>query len=525
MLKSVWAGRYVFICFLVLMISLPLNVSLAAPEGELIMARQREAMFLDPNVATSDRSVNGLFFGSIVVENLFDGKYTRELAESWEVIDPTTWKFNLQKGIKFHDGTEVTAADVKFSFERTMGKYDKKFMGYRKGAIAGLVAAIETPDDYTVIIKTKNADASFLGVPLLMHVVPKAYVEKLGDKEYAKKPIGFGPFMVTEIKVGEYIKGEAYEDYWNADPKRGETGRAKIKSFIMRTLPQEATMIAALKAGEIDGFYGVNIDSVKDLEKDPDISMFRAPTSLHGFYILNFRAEKDPKTGGPNPLRDIRIRQALNYALDWDSLIKNYLTGNEWRTTLIGRTQIGYDPKAPIYPYDPEKARKLLAEAGYENGLELPFHYEEGARQPYMDAVWDYWRKAGINVTPEPHSAAVNLQGVYKKTSFGIVNWGGGYGPDPGNWFRVMVPFDGLQAMHLPNAQVEELNEKQAVEFDREKRAEYIKQLNEILLKEAWFVPGLRGVEHTALNTKKWKVDKEGIVLSTLPLTCVSKQK
>jgi peptide/nickel transport system substrate-binding protein len=102
------------------MIFLPLNVSLAAPEGELVMARQRDAQFLDPNVATSDRSVNGLLFGSIVRQNLYDGKYSWNLANSWEVINPTTWKFNLQKGVKFHNGTEVTSADVKFSFDRTM---------------------------------------------------------------------------------------------------------------------------------------------------------------------------------------------------------------------------------------------------------------------------------------------------------------------------------------------------------------------------------------------------------------------
>ena len=525
MFKNQTAGRYVFICLFVFLIFLPLNVSLAAPEGELIMARQRDAQFLDPNVATSDRSVNGFLFGSIVWRNLYDGRYSRGLAESWEVVNPTTWKFNLRKGVKFHNGTEVTSADVKFSFDRTMGKFNKRFRGYRKGAIKRLIAAVETPDDYTVIIKTRHTDASFLGVPLLMNVVPKTYVEELGDKEYAKKPIGFGPFKVKEIKVGEYLKMEAFEEFWNASPKQGEIGRAKVKSVIMRTLPQEATMIAALKAGEIDGYFGVYIDSVKDLEKQPDISIFRAPTSMHGFMILNFRAEKEPKTGKPNPLRDVRVRQAINYALDWDSLIKNYLTGHEWRTTLIGRTQIGYDPNAPIYPYDPEKARKLLAEAGYAKGLTLPFHYSEASRQPYMDAEWEYWRAVGINIKPTPHSSSVLLRGVYKKTSFGIVNWGGGYGPDPGNWFRVMVPYGGLQAMHLPHAEAEELYNKQAVEFDPEKRAELIKQLNEILLKEAWFVPTIRGVYRSALNTKKWTVDKENVPLSSLPLTGISKRK
>lgn len=514
-----------FLLLIPLLIPLCTKVMAAGPEGTIIMARQQEAMFLDQNVATSDRSINTMVFGAMIMRNLFDGTYSPHLAESWETLDPTTWKFKLRKGVKFHNGDEVTSADVKFSFERTAGKFDPKFRGFRKGAIRRQVAAIETPDDYTVILKTKFADASFLGVAMLMQVTPKAYVERLGDREYAKRPIGFGPYKVKEIKVGEYLTFEANEEYWNANPKRGEIGRSNVKTVILKTLPKEATMVAALRAGEVDGMYGVDIDSVKELEKQPHITVYHAPAPLHGFFILNFRAEKDPKTGEPNPLRDVRVRQAINYAVDWDSIIKNYLTGREWRTTLIGRTQIGYDPNAPIYPYDPEKARKLLADAGYAKGISLPFHYAEQSRTPYMDAVWNYWREAGITIEPKPHSSSVHLRGVYRKRSYGIISWAGGYGPDPGNWFRVMVPYNGLQAMHLPHKEAEELYKKQSVEFDIEKRKKLIIELNEIFLKEAWFVPTLRGVTHAALNTERWTVEQSKMPLSALPLTYISKKR
>jgi peptide/nickel transport system substrate-binding protein len=427
--------------------------------------------------------------------------------------------------VKFHNGDEVTSADVKFSFERTAGKFNPRFRGFRKGAIRRQVASIETPDDYTVVIKTRFADASFLGVAMLMQVAPKAYVERLGDREYAKRPIGFGPYKVTEIKVGEYLTFEAFEEYWNANPKRGEMGRGKVQNVILKTLPKEATMVAALRAGEVDGMYGVDIDSVKELEKLPHVTVYHAPASLHGFFILNFRAEKDPKTGELNPLRDVRVRQALNYAINWDSTIKNYLTGREWRTTLIGRTQIGYDPSAPIYPYDPEKAKKLLADAGYAKGISLPFHHTEQGRTPYIDAVWNYWREVGINVVPKVHSPSVRLRGVYRKKFYGIIAWGGGYGPDPGNWFRVMVPYNGLQAMHLPHEKVEALYKKQSVEFEKEKRKKLIRELNEILLKEAWFVPTIRSVQHAALNTERCTLDKSTMPLSVLPLTYISKKR
>jgi len=518
-------SNILFPLLILILIPLCAKVTAAGPKGTIIMARQQEAMFLDQNVATSDRSINAMVFGSMITRNLFDGTYSPHLAESWEALDPTTWKFKLRKGVKFHNGDEVTSVDVKFAFERTTGKFDPRFRGYRKGAIRRQVASIETPDNYTVIIKTRFADASFLGVAMLMQVAPKAYVESLGDREYAKRPIGFGPYKIKEIKVGEYLTFEAYEEYWNANPKRGEIGRSKVQNVILKTLPKEATMVAALRAGEVDGIYGVDIDSVKELENLPHITVYNAPTPLHGFFILNFRAEKDPKTGESNPLRDVRVRQAINYAVDWDSIIKNYLTGREWRTTLIGRTQIGYDPNAPIYPYDPEKARKLLADAGYAKGVSLQFHYPEQSRTPYIDAVWNYWRETGITIVPKPHSSSVHLRGVYRKRSDGIISWAGGYGPDPGNWFRVMVPYNGLQSMHLPHEKVEELFKKQAVEFDKEERTKLIVELNEILLKEAWFVPTLRSVGHAALNTERWTLDKSKMPLSVLPLTYISKKR
>ena len=495
----------------------------ARAKGSIVAGRQIEAQYLDGNVATSDRSINTSVFGSMFYINLDDGSYTPRLAESYEVLDPKTWKFNLRKGVKFHNGDEVTAEDVKFSFDRSMGKFNKKFRGYRKGALVRLIASVEAQDKYTVIIKTKFADASFLGVAMLMQVVPKSYVQKLGDKGFARKPVGFGPYKVTEIKVGEYLKWEAFEDFYNQSPGRGEIGPSKLKEVTFRTLPREATMIAAMKAGEIDAIYGVDVDSRKDLEEHPGVTLYYSPTSLHGFFILNCRTEKTSKKQ-VNPLWDVRVRKALNHAINWDDIIKSYMTGKEWRTTLIGRTQIGYSPDVPLPQYEPERAKKLLQEAGYGNGLTLSFHYQDSARQPYHDAVWQYWQRIGITITPKPHSRAVNLRGVYRKKHEGIINWGGGFGPDPGNWFRVMTPYNGLQAMHPKNKKVAQLAKKQSVEFNLEKRKALIKELNTILLEEAWFVPTIRGVQIAALNTGKYRYQNEDIKLSSLSLTRVEEK-
>jgi len=495
----------------------------AEARGSIVAGRQAEAKYLDGNVATTDRSVDSLVFGTMFFINLYDGNYTPRLAESYEVLDKNTWKFNLRKGVKFHNGDAVTAEDVKFSFERTMGKFNKKFRGFRKGVLVRQIASVEAQDKYTVIIKTKFADASFLGVALLMQIVPKSYVQKLGDKGFARKPVGFGPYKVAEIKVGEYLKFEAFEDFYNQNPGKGEIGASKLKEVTLRTLPQEATMIAALKAGEIDAMYGVDADSRKEFDDRPGITLYDAPTSLHGFFILNCRKEKTAK-GKPNPLWDVRVRKALNHAINWDEIIKNYLTGKEWRTTLIGRSQIGYSPDVPLPQYEPEKAKKLLEEAGYGNGLTLAFHYQDTSRQPYQDAVWQYWQRIGINITPKPHSRAVHLRGVYRKKHEGIINWGGGFGPDAGNWIRVMAPYNGFQAMHPKNKKVAQLAKKQSVEFNLEKRTALIKELNTIVLEEAWFVPTIRGVSTAALNTGKFRYHNEDIKMTSLSLTSVEKK-
>jgi peptide/nickel transport system substrate-binding protein len=491
------------------------------PEGTLIVATTGEIRYSDPNRESANLFFHGGVSGSLIRRNTSHGRYSRSLARSWELIDSTTWKFTLQKGIKFHNGLTVTSADVKYSFDRTMGKFDPRFRGFRRATLRRVIAAIETPDEYTIIFKTKDPDSSFLGIPQLLQIVPKAYVEKVGDREFAKKTIGFGPWKVKEIKVGESIEIEAFEHYWNVNPQPGEMGRPKIKSFIVRTLPKQATMVAALKAGEIDSIMGVRADMVEELRAMNNITVYQSPSPLQGFIIMNCRSRSDP----PNPLRDIRVRQALNYALDWDAIIKNFLTGKEYRTTLIDKDQIGYDPNTHKFPYDPEKAKTLLAEAGYADGFTIPYHYVSSEHSPTREVIWDYWRKVGVRVDPQAHTFPVVVRGVYSKSFLGLVPWASGVSRDPGNWLRVMIPYDGEHALHARHKKAEELFEKQSTEFDENKRAELIKQLNEIVLREVWLIPAVRGVFSWALNTGKWTVDTSKEPLATFPATWISLKK
>jgi len=513
------------LCFTALVPLFP-SILAAAPEGELITARASQVMYIDPGKRTSDASLHPLIFGTLATLSGDDGSWIPSLAESWENVDPLTWKFNLRRGVRFQNGAPFTSADVKFSYDRVLGKIDKRFRGNRRRVMMKMIESVETPDEYTVIFKTKYPTASFLTIFLYFYVVPKDYVMEIGNREFSRKPIGTGPFKFKELKLGSYVTIEANEDYWNTNPKIGEVGRPKLKTVVGRLLPQPATAIAALKAGEVDA-VSVPTDMVADLEKEKRFEIFYSPTPILKYLkiIVNSLAETDPATGKSNPLRDIRVRRALNYALDIDSIIKHFLTGREEPASLIGRNQIGYDPTVPLYPYDPEKAKKLLTEAGYPKGITIPFHYPNAMLIPALEGVWGQWREVGINMVPKPHSVAVHLQGIWKRKSFGLIHLWGGIGPDISDWFRIMIPDGAQQALHLPDKAIQDLFEKQAVEFDPAKRAALHRQINVELIDRAWFINLWSIVGISAVNIDRWVIDRSKMPNSGIPLTYMYPKK
>ncbi|HHE74659.1 MAG TPA: hypothetical protein ENL37_06185, partial [Desulfobacteraceae bacterium] len=369
------------------------KAGLPEPKGTFIIGSGIYFSNIDPN-KTNPGSQVVQTFQSLILPSLIDYHILPDLAVSWEVTDPKTWKFKIRKGVKFSNGQPLTSADVQYSFYRQMGKYNRRFPGANKRMWQKIIDYIETPDDYTAIIHTKYPDPSALSVLRWIFIVPKAYIEAVGDSKFSKMPVGTGPFMYVDRKVGESLTLEANPYYWNVNPLKGSRGPAQVKKVILRSMPKEQTRMAALKAGEIDG-SGIAPDSVKNFENDKNFSIYYSRKNQAYFVMFNWRDAKDPKTGKPNPFADVRVRRALNHAVDVDALTKNYLTGREYRTTLLGRGGIGYNPNVPFYSFDPEKAKQLLAEAGYPNGFSTEF-YTTADAPAFLNALTQYFRDIGI---------------------------------------------------------------------------------------------------------------------------------
>jgi peptide/nickel transport system substrate-binding protein len=319
--------------------------SVPGPEGQIIIAQGSDPNTVDPKYL-KDRTTQN------VLRLMFDSLYHRDndqkavpwLATSYENPDELTWRFHLRQGVKFHNGNDFKANDVKFTLDRLV-EDDSQF-STRK-----YVDRVEVVDDYTVDIITKDPYAAFMTRVVLWHMTDEEYFNEVGAEGFGSNPVGTGPFTFVEWVKDERVVFEANRDYWGGSPK--------IKTVIFTPIPEEATSIAALEAGDVD------IISVPPeyVDQAPEgIEVVTVPGTRAYFLAMNVNEE---------PFDDVRVRQAMNYAIDVESIIENVLNGLARRldNPLLPEA-FGYTA-TPVYSYDLDKAKSLLAEAGYPDGFEM----------------------------------------------------------------------------------------------------------------------------------------------------------
>ena len=343
--------------FVALLLLLSTPVAVAAPEGQLTWGVHTTLVpaYFDPAetiIGTSFMVLYGLH--DALVKPLPGKGVAPALAESWTVSpDGLVYEFVLRKGAKFHNGEPVTAEDAKFSWDRYRGIHAKTLKEH--------VAAVDTPDPGRVRIRLKQPWPDFLTyfgtvTTSAAWVVPKKYVEKVGDEGFKKAPIGAGPYRFVSFTPGIELVLEAFDGYWRKAPS--------IKRLVMRSMPEESTRAAALRAGEVDIAFlltGPTADSVRK------VSGFRLAAPLvSGAFWLELPEQWDPKS----PWADARVRLAASHAIDRPGINQAEMLG-------FGRLTGNYVPRifqfaVPMEPhaYDPAKAKKLLAEAGYANGCD-----------------------------------------------------------------------------------------------------------------------------------------------------------
>jgi peptide/nickel transport system substrate-binding protein len=324
-----------------------------------------------------------------------DGQLSREtgIARDWKPSpDYRRWTFTLRRGIRFHNGDELTSADVKFSILRAIGK--RSTTGYA-GVLRQLLQDIETPAPDTVVLVTK--EPTLIIPPYLSRalstegmVLPKKYIEANGDDAFAQRPVGSGPYRFVEHITGSHITLEAVDRHWRI-------GVPRYQTVTFRVIPEEATRMAMVRRGEVD-IADVSRDRVAEMERAGfPIRVRRDDALLHLWWILPWDR---------TPVRNKRVREALNLAIDREEVAATIFGGRaEPAAIQLGLTWAFRDVKFRVtpdqrYPFDPARAKKLLAEAGFPNGFPIElFAYQlpglpEG--KSMAEAVGGYWQKIGV---------------------------------------------------------------------------------------------------------------------------------
>ncbi len=376
----------------------------AGGAGTIIVAMAQAPVSLDPADHRTRES-------ETVIRNMFDGLVTRdtrngvhlELAEAMNWLDPQTLEVKLRQGVKFHNGQEMTADDVVFTFERIINEnaieYPEPHTSPRKGLIAPL-QSVEKIDDYTVKFNFSGVWPPAMQLLVHQQIVPKAYIEEVGTKGFIEKPIGTGPFKFVEGQLDDQIVLERFDDYWGGAPDLTPVGPACVQRAIFRIIPEASTRVAALLAGEVDIIAAVPPELVETLDLTSGVQVKTAPGTEPQWLQLNVT---DPL------FSDQQVRQALNYAIDKDLIVEAIYGGRA--VPLPG-------PLSPFnnfvnknlqpYPYDPDMALAMLAEAGWTdsdgNGTldkdGQPFAFTIDTLEPWRplaEGVAGMFREIGID--------------------------------------------------------------------------------------------------------------------------------
>jgi peptide/nickel transport system substrate-binding protein len=274
------------------------------------------------------------------------------LAESWTAAeDGLSYEFVLRKGVLFHNGEPVTAEDVKFSYER--------YRGASHDMMKARIASIDLVDPQRVHFHLKEPWPDFLtfygSATGAGWIVPKKYIEKVGEDGFKKAPIGAGPYKFVSFNPGVELTVEAFEGYWRKVPS--------IRRIVIKSIPDESTRLAALKRGEVDGIYWITGELAEDLQRSPGLTLAVGHTASQWLY---FPEQWDPKS----PWHDLRVRQAANLRLDRSNINQAIQLGHALlHDNAFVPAHFEFYRKAPPPPFDPAKAKQLLAEAGHPNGL------------------------------------------------------------------------------------------------------------------------------------------------------------
>jgi peptide/nickel transport system substrate-binding protein len=362
----------------------------AQPRGaQLTIAQPADATTMDPGRSTQVLTVNYFY-------NLYDTltrwdaalKLQPGLAVSWKNVNDTTWDFSLRPGVKFHDGTPLTSEDVKATLERNMvpGKtvVQSGFATFESVQVVSptVIRIVTRKPDPLILVRLAQMGSQ---------IYPARFATDEGAKELARKPVGSGAYRFVEWVKDDRLVMEANRDWWGWEGKA-----ASVERVVWKPIPDDFARISALEKGEVDIVTNVAPDQIKAIQGGRTTQLLSVPATRTVTFWINATQP---------PTSDKRVRQAMHYALDIESIVKNLYAGQgKPFSGGLADTDFGYNPALKPYPYDLPRARKLLADAGYQGGIDVTLYAGFGSMvndKQLLEITADMWSKAGIRAKVE----------------------------------------------------------------------------------------------------------------------------
>lgn len=468
--------------FVSIVCGLLVNQAIAGDSETLIVVQATEPKGFDPMRNSLQASLNVM---KNIHDTLFypqdDASITPALAEKWETLDDSTYKITLRKGATFHNGEPVNTDAVRFSYNRILDPETKCFFKNK----FSIFYELKIIDPYTFIIKTEKPFAPGLfQLSFSLTIVPPEYIQKVGNDKFNMQPIGCGPYKLVKWVRGEEVVLQRYENYYGPKPP--------YKKVIFKTIPEEASRVASLLTGAADVVSGIPVHQRKKIQESGKAYLTQHMGVMPYVGINTFE----------RPFNDVRVRQAVNYAMNRELINKTIFNGKAILAPgCLSPRVFGANPEIKPYAYDPNKAKELLSAAGFPNGFEARLAYSVSTPQFSEQAqiIADNLSKAGIKIKLEPFESAVMWK-RYKERKHQLYLYWWDDTPEPDRCTYTLF-HSKVRGYYYKNPKVDLLLDKARSTLNREERAKIYHQFDRLIYDDCpwiflYVIPDVFGVSN-----------------------------
>jgi len=473
--------------------------ALPAAAADLSVALGADVTSIDPHFhnLTPNNNVGNHVFDTLVGKDA-SGRLTPQLAESWRTIDDLTWEFKLRRGVKFHDGSDFTAADVVFSLDRVpnVPNSPSSFVSYSKQITEKIVV-----DPYTIRLKTAAPYPLMPNDMGTIMIVSSRAAKGATTEDFnsGKAAVGTGPFKFERWQKGSRIDLTRHEAYWGPKPPWDRV--------VLRVITSDPTRVASLLANEVRAIENVPTSDLAKLSKAPDISVYRIVSHRVMYLHVDSARDRTPfvtdKAGRPldrNPLKDVRVRRAMSKAINRQALVERVMEGAARATgQLMPEGMFGYSPALKPEPYDPDGARKLLAEAGYPDGFGLTLHAPNNRYvndDQVAQTIAQMLARVGIAAKVDTMPSAVYFTRASKlEFSLMLVGWGSDTAEASSPLKALLATFNNDKGMgqanrgRYSNPKMDALLDQALATVDDARREKLLQQATEVAMAELGIIP------------------------------------